>query len=95
LGSTIDYAVSFDGDIVRFTNRSGMKPLPSPDQRQFPLLNPETYHDARIVAPGYDVYFLEKEWQNFWYESGQPELRDPDAAFIGFCKSRHQRKPNP
>jgi hypothetical protein len=41
------------------------------------------------------VYFLEKEWQNFWYESGQPELRDPDAAFIGFCKSRNDRKPNP
>ena len=91
-----DYAVSFDGDIVRFTNRSTMKPLPSPQQQpRFPLLDPETYHDARTVAPGYDVYFLEKEWQKFWYESGQPELRDPDAAFIGFCRSRHDRKPNP
>ena len=90
-----DYAVSFDGDIVRFTNRSTMKPLPSPDQPQFPLLDPETYHDARTVAPGYDVYYLEEEWQKFWYESGQPELRNPDAAFIGFCRSRHERQPNP
>ena len=46
-----DYAVTFDGDNVRFTNRSTMKPLPSPDQPQFPLLDPETYHDARTVAP--------------------------------------------
>jgi hypothetical protein len=90
-----DYAVSFDGNIVRFTNRSAMKPLPSPDQPQFPLLDPETYHDARTVAPGYDVYYLEEQWQKFWYESGQPELINPDAAFIGFCRSRHRRKPNP
>ncbi len=72
-----------------------MKPLPSPDQPRFPLLDPETFHDARTVAPGYDVYFLEKEWRQFWYESGQPELTNPDAAFIGFCRSRHVRNPNP
>ena len=90
-----DYAVSFDGDIVRFINRGTMKPLPSPDQPRFPILDPETYHDARTVAPGYDVYFLEQEWQNFWYESGQPELKNPDAAFLGFCRRRHERQPNP
>jgi hypothetical protein len=91
-----DYAVSFDGNNVRFVNRGSLKPLlSSSHQPRFPLLDPETYHDARTIAPGYDVYFLEKEWQNFWYESGQPELRDPNAAFLGFCKSRHARKPNP
>src|SRR5258708_5246665 len=90
-----DYAVSFDGDIVRFTNRSTMKPLPSPNQPRFPLLDPETYHDARTVAPGYDVYRLEQEWRNFWLESGQPELTNPALAFIGFCRSRHARKPKP
>jgi plasmid replication initiation protein len=90
-----DYAVTIEGDNVRFSNRSTMKPLPSPLQPQFPLLDPETYHDARTVAPGYDVYFLEREWQSFWYESGQPELKNPDAAFLGFCRNRHQRQPNP
>jgi hypothetical protein len=44
---------------------------------------------------GYDVYHLEQEWQNFWMESGKPELKNPDAAFIGFCKSRHSRNPKP
>jgi plasmid replication initiation protein len=91
-----DYAVSFDGEKVRFSNRSTMKPLPSPQQLpQYPRLDPETYHDARTVAPGYDVHYLEQEWQNFWFESGQPELSNPNAAFIGFCRSRYQRKPNP
>jgi plasmid replication initiation protein len=90
-----DYAVTIEGDNVRFSNRSTMKPLPSPQQPRFPLLDPETYHDARTVAPGYDVHYLEREWQSFWYESGQPELKNPDAAFVGFCRSRYQRQPNP
>lgn len=94
-GHMPDYAIAIDGDGVRFTNRSTMKPLPAFDQPLFPMLDPETFHDARSLAPGYDVYFLEKEWQKFWYESGQPELKNPDAAFLGFCRSRGQRKPMP
>src|SRR5262249_43811946 len=49
-----DYAVTFDGDNVRFSNRSTVKPLSAPLQPQYPRLDPETYHDARTVAPGYD-----------------------------------------
>jgi hypothetical protein len=64
-----DYAVSFDGQNVRFANRSTMKPLASPQQPPYPRLDPETYHDARTVAPGYDIHYLEKEWQAFWFES--------------------------
>jgi hypothetical protein len=90
-----DYAVAFDGDNVRFVNRNTMKTAPVVEKHFFPSLDPETYHDARTVAPGYDVYQLEREWQNFWVESGKPELKSPDAAFIGFCKSRYKRKPNP
>lgn len=91
-----DYALSLEGDNVRFTNRNTMRPpLPAPEQPRFPMLDPETYHDARTIAPGYDVYYLEREWQNFWYESGQPELKNPDAAFLGFCRRRHDKQPNP
>lgn len=90
-----DYAVTIEGDNVRFTNRNTAKPLPSPEQRIYPVLDAETYHDARTVAPGYDVYYLEQQWRDFWFESGQPDLKNPDAAFIGFCRSRYQRKPNP
>jgi hypothetical protein len=90
-----DYAISFDGDNVRFVNRNTMK-APHPSENVlFPMLDAETYHDARLVAPGYDVYHLEQQWREFWIESGRPELKSPDAAFLGFCKSRHNRKPNP
>jgi hypothetical protein len=87
-----DYSVSLSGDAVRFTNRATIKATPAVESYSFPVLDPETYHDARTVAPGYDVYVLEREWQNFWVESGKPELKNPDAAFIGFCKGRYNRK---
>lgn len=95
-GHIPDYSVTIEGDVVQFVNRGTMRQaLPSPEQPRFPMLDPETYHDARTLAPGWDVYHLEREWQRFWYESGQPELKSPDAAFLGFCRARHARQPNP
>lgn len=91
-----DYAVSFDGENVLFVNRQTMQ-LASPKDTDggFPVLDPETYHDARLAAPGYDIYYLEREWQSFWVDSGKPELKNPAAAFIAFCKRRYERNPNP
>src|SRR5262249_47341703 len=88
-----DYAVSFDGTNVRFVNRHTMPAAPCPAV-EYPQLDAETYHDARTVAPGFDVYYLEEEWRKFWVDSGKPELKNPDAAFIGFCKSRYERQSN-
>jgi hypothetical protein len=89
-----DYAVSFDGNNVRFVNCNTM-PVKPQAAIDYPRLDAETYHDARTVAPGYDVYYLEGEWQRWWYESGKPALHDPDKAFLSFCKSRYERKANP
>jgi hypothetical protein len=89
-----DYAVSIQGDNVRFANRNTMKPLAGSESHFSPTLDPESYNDARTVAPGYDIYALEQEWRNFWVESGKPELKNADAAFVGFCKSRYNRSRN-
>jgi len=90
-----DYAVSLtENDCVVFTNRGTMLPK-AEEQQSFPCFEPETYHDARIVAPGYDVYYLEQEWRSWWVDSGQPPLTDPGKAFIGFCKRRYEKNPNP
>ena len=86
-----DYSVKLEGDMVIFENRNSM-PKKTPDI-PFPTLDPETYNDARIVAPGYDVYFLEQEWRDMWVDTGMPFLHHPDKAFIAFCKSRAKRKP--
>ena len=45
--------------------------------------------------PAMTCIIWSRNGRSFWYESGQPELKNPDAAFLGFCKSRHNRKPNP
>jgi plasmid replication initiation protein len=48
-----DYSVRLDdGDFVTFLNRSAVKAFPSPSATGFPRLDAETYHDARVVAPG-------------------------------------------
>lgn len=90
-----DYAVSFDGQNVHFANRGAVKSAQLLAQTEFPKLDAETYHDARTVAPGYDIYALEQEWRMFWVDSGKPELKSPEAAFIGFCRRRYERNPNP
>jgi plasmid replication initiation protein len=90
-----DYAVSLtETDCVEFTNRGTML-AKSEEPEEFPQLDPETFHDARTVAPGYDVYFLEREWREWWVDSGKPPLTDPARAFIGFCKRRYEKNPNP
>jgi plasmid replication initiation protein len=87
-----DYSVLLDGNMVMFRNRESWKPKA---EVRYPVLSAETYHDARLVAPGYDVYALEGDWRDWWVDSGMPALGDPGKAFIGFCKARYKRQPNP
>jgi plasmid replication initiation protein len=91
-----DYAVSVDDDMVIFRNRHTM------DARQqasagtaVRALDSETYHDARTVAPGWDVYYLEGEWRDWVGRNvadGMEPPRNPDAAFIGFCKKWFEKR---
>ncbi len=48
-------------------------------------LMPETLEAARALAPGWDIYALEAEWQAF---AVQTPPRDADAAFLGWIRSR-------
>ncbi len=88
-----DYSVALEDDMVVFRNRMLMKP--AAPEVTYPKLDPETYHFAKQVAPGYDIYVLEQDWREWWVQSGMPELGSPSKAFIGFCRSRYQRNPNP
>ena len=87
-----DYAVRLEADdMVVFANRKSMPgQLAAPSaSAAVPPLDPETYHDARTVAPGWDVHFLEQRWRE-WVakivDEGMEPPRNADAAFIGFCK---------
>lgn len=88
-----DYRVAMVGDMVTFTPRKRL-PTEKNSEGFHPLkLRQDTYEKAKKAAPSHDVYVLEVEWRKFWEESGSPELKNADAAFIGFCKKRHERRP--
>jgi hypothetical protein len=90
-----DYAVAMDDDVILFRNRSGLKSKPDPVAvaDDAPYIDPETMHDAKTAAPGYDVYALYDEWVSWWHDSDKPELKSPAAAFLGFCKKASAQAP--
>jgi plasmid replication initiation protein len=84
-----DYALALDAaDIVVFRARDRLF-----EAEALPPLDPETYAAARAAAPGYDPYFLEREWRGHWARSGRPRLRSPEAAFLAFARARAARAP--
>ena len=59
--------------------------------RQGPALAPATYETARLRHPGYDVYGIEAEWRR--WARGKPVARDPDRAFLAFCRKYAEANP--
>jgi len=53
-----DYQVFLEDEMVIFRNR--MTWQAPKEQPSYPVLDPETCHDARLVAPSYDIYYLER-----------------------------------
>jgi hypothetical protein len=53
-------------------------------------LKTATYDQAKKAAPGLDVYYLETEWRE-WVGKKKTAMENPDASFIGFCKSKAKR----
>lgn len=90
-----DYAIRLEDekDMVEFTRRGDLGQ--GLDQPALPLTVPplkgDTMMEAREVAPGWDVYFLEQEWRGWMKEP--PKY--PDKAFLGFCKQWFEKKGRP
>jgi len=88
-----DYRVELQGENAVFYNRNAVTKPDFAEDHDRPPLKVETYTKAKQAAPGYDVHYLEQEWRSFWIESGKPEFKSPDGAFIAFCRKRHERQP--
>lgn len=82
-----DYRLTLEDDMATFINRNSMPLIVQPELMTTPLSS-ETYERARLAAPGLDIYLLEKEWLNAF--SARPEY--PDAAFVGFCRRRFEKR---
>lgn len=85
-----DYAIEMNqaNDGVVFTNRQNTR-LIHP-QADAPQLDPDVYETARMLVPGHDVHFLEREWRQWLPETP----RNPEAAFLGFCRKWVQNRNN-
>ena len=82
-----DYSVTIDeNDMVKFINRGGFKKKTGNLRLASPL-KADTYEQAKLAAPGLDVYALEQDWRASF--ASPPKY--PDAAFVGFCRSRFER----
>lgn len=86
-----DYMVTLSGNNIIFTNRNTLPIKREKPEKNVLVLSDRTIENAKKIAAGYDIYALEQEWRTHWNDSGKPEIRNPDAAFIGFCKQRYGR----
>lgn len=75
------------GDLMRFARRAAREAVPL----GAPTLSAEALEAARALAPGADVYALEADWRRWWAESGRKRLSRPDAAFLGWVRTRRGR----
>ena len=101
-----DYSVRIsDGDIVEFRNRrndeqaQAPKPALASPPAGRPMsdvrLKPDTISQAKEAAPRWDIYFLEQKWRSWMADGGLDAPRDPDKAFIGFCRKYYERNGAP
>jgi plasmid replication initiation protein len=87
-----DYAVRLEAEeMVVFRSRKSVPGTQGAALTTAPPLDAETYHDARTVAPGWDVHYLEQQWREWMTEPP----RNADAAFIGFCKKWYEKRGAP
>jgi len=84
---TPDYRIELtNADQVIFRPR---KTLKNPDASLL-LISAGAEEKARTIAreKGWDYYALEQEWRDFARSKEPP--RDPDSAFLGFCKKKEK-----
>jgi Replication initiator protein A len=87
-----DYSIRFEGDNLIFRSRTSMLKVSSALSPDFTgRISGDGYEDAKLVAPGWDVYYLEREWREWITETP----RDVDAVFVGFCRKWYERRGAP
>lgn len=61
------------------------------EQAEIPPLDPDVYDLAREAAPGWDVRVIEQEWRDW----ATTTPRNPEMAFLGFCRKWHAKRGAP
>ncbi|WP_235047605.1 hypothetical protein [Limimaricola cinnabarinus] len=85
-----DYSLSVDDEMVTFRSR-GTVPSEFIETISIPTLDPEIYEMARQVAPGWDIRMIEREWRDWATEAP----KNPEMAFLGFCRKWFEKRGKP
>lgn len=90
-----DYHIAYENetDQVIFRNRGSM--IESPQHSVWSgSLDPEVYHEARQIAPGWDVRTIERQWRE-WLGKKAMTPHQPERSFLGFCRTWKTRHGSP
>lgn len=92
-----DYRMRFDEerDMVIFYSRGTIVPTALPAPTSLRPLSSHAYEDARSAAPGWDIYHLEDEWRSWVAQSDMEAPKNPEKAFVGFCRSWFEKRGRP
>jgi len=84
-----DYNISMEGKYIIFYTKTSWVEQQKTNSVKL-RLKPQTFENAKkiLIRSGLDVYAIEAEWMDWWKNSGEPELKSPDGAFINFCKNK-------
>ena len=83
-----DYAFTLDGDILVVRNKNWSEPGESPvAPMDAAPLSPAVFAEGRRLAPGWDIYALEREWRG-WVRKKKIAVRHPEQHFASFCRAR-------
>lgn len=78
--------------MVVFQNRGTLAPaLPDHWEGQ---LDGDVYHEARQLAPGWDVRHIEQEWR-VWLAREDIQPNRPERHFLKFCRSWFEKRGAP
>jgi Initiator Replication protein len=79
-------------EIIKTTERLALDAKLQDREKQLNLfdvhLKTTTYEQAKNMAPGWDIYALAAEWKAWASQQKDWPPKNPDAAFLGFCKKR-------
>ena len=89
-GHLPDYEMTEEeGDMILFSRRGQVvETVGGFAGSDLPPLSQEIIEEARLLAPGADVYALEAEWRDWWAGSGRAPLKSPGRAFLGWIAKR-------
>lgn len=94
-----DYSVQYDAerDMLTFRNRNTMPAITAKRSgfAQAVRLDADIHDAARQAAPGWDTRYLEEQWRGWMAEGLDEAPRDPNAAFIGFCRKWYAKRGTP